>query len=601
MGQLKRFGRVLGSGLLMMAAWTVLAAPAIRQQAEIASDQGSSLVAAFEAAYTRYPSLPPGSLEALAYVASRGRAPDPTVLESDQGMPIPAGVMGLHRGQGGFADLVGEASRLTGFTRAQIENHTRANIIAAAALLDAHRNAKALREPVLENFSTAFADLSGIVVRSKSLVENYARDAYAYDVLLAADRGSDDLELRFPEHPVEFDRAFDPATLATLRAPFVRIALGDDADAVVKGLVDMSDDTSKGPGYLAKSSDYAPALWVASPNFSARSSAPTEVTIHTMQGSYAGSISWFANSASQVSAHYLLRSSDGQVTQMVRNASKAWHVGIHNNYTLGIEHEGFVDNPAWYTAAMYSASAALTKHLCATAAIDCRKAYQGASSSGVNPIAGPTVKGHQHYSSQSHTDPGIHWDWPRYYQLINGVVAGPPVVLDNFESSEGHFNTAPTYSGSTVGIATSSTAERSNLRPKNGAWSERIVLNDNTATTANWSVRFLSGSGAPSQNTQLAKAGGRIGFWAYASTGGVSVAVGVDDSDGTERSTLLALPSNAWTFVEWRLDDAAQWNAWSGGNGTITSSTTLDAIWLFRSQASTAVTVYIDDVQYRVQ
>lgn len=592
---------MLGIACSIAAALPALAAPAGPQEAGAVPTRSEALAAAFDAAYARYPSLPPGTLEALAHVASRGQAPDPAQQESDQGMPIPAGVMGLHRGQGGFADLVGEASRLTGFTREQIERRTRANVIAAAALLDAHRGAKAASEPVLENFTAALAELSGIVVRSKSLVENYARAAYAYDVLLAADRGNDDGVLRFPEHPVEFDRAFDQATLETLRAPFVRIALGDDADAVVKGLVQMIDDTSKGPGYLAKSTDYAPALWIASPNFSARTTAPTELTIHTMQGSYAGSISWFANSASQVSAHYLVRSSDGQITQMVRNASKAWHVGIHNNYTLGIEHEGFVDNPAWYTAAMYSASAKLSKHLCTVSAIDCAKAYKGASSSGVNPIAGPTVKGHQHYSSQSHTDPGINWDWPRYYSLINGAVAAPPVILDNFEGSEGHFNTAPTYSGSTVGIATSSTAERSDLRPKNGAWSERIVLNDNTATTANWAVRFLSGSGSPGQNTTLGKAGGRIGFWAYASTSGVSVAVGLDDSDGTERSTQITLPSNAWTFVEWKLDDAAQWNAWSGGNGTITSASTLDAIWLFRSQASTPVTVYLDDVQYRVQ
>lgn len=593
--------RLLLIACLSIVAWPALAAPDAVRAPESDMRRAETLTRAFDAAYARYPALPPGTLEALAQVASRGRALDPDQQESDQDMPIPAGVMGLHRGQGGFADLVGEASRLTGFSRRQIERNTRANVIAAAALLDAHRGAKAVGEPVIENFADAIAHLSGIVVRSKSLVENYARDAFAYDVLLAADRGSDDGALRFPERPVAFDRAFDLATLETLRAPFVRIALGDDADAVVKGLVDMNDDTSKGPGYLAKSTDYPPALWVASPNFSTRNTAPREVTIHTMQGSYAGSISWFANSASQVSAHYLVRSSDGQITQMVRNASKAWHVGIHNNYTFGIEHEGFVNNPAWYTAAMYSASAKLSKHLCTVSAIDCAKAYRGASSSGVNPIAGPTVKGHQHYTSQSHTDPGIHWDWPRYYSLINGAVAAPPVILDNFEGSEGHFNTAPTYSGSTVGISTSSTAERSNLRPKKGGWSERIVLNDNTATTANWAVRFLSGSGSPGQNSTLAKAGGRIGFWAYASTSGVSVAVGVDDSDGTERSTQKTLPSNAWTFVEWKLDDAAQWNAWSGGNGTITSSTTLDAIWLFRSQASTAVTVYLDDVQYRVQ
>src|SRR3546814_10857401 len=52
--------------------------------------------------------------------------------------------------------------------------------------------------------------------------------------------------------------------------------------------------------------DFPGARWVTSPNYSSRSgTAVREVAIHTMQGSYAGSISWFQNSSSQVSAHYL--------------------------------------------------------------------------------------------------------------------------------------------------------------------------------------------------------------------------------------------------------------------------------------------------------
>src|SRR3546814_5093118 len=77
--------------------------------------------------------------------------------------------------------------------------------------------------------------------------------------------------------------------------------------------------------------DFPGARWVTSPNYSSRSgTAVREVAIHTMQGSYAGSISWFQNSSSQVRAHYLIRSSDGQVTQMVREYNKGWHVRSHN-------------------------------------------------------------------------------------------------------------------------------------------------------------------------------------------------------------------------------------------------------------------------------
>jgi len=79
------------------------------------------------------------------------------------------------------------------------------------------------------------------------------------------------------------------------------------------------------------------------------------------------------------------------------------------------------------------------------------------------------------------------------------------------------------------------------------------------------------------------------------------VGVGIDDSDGTERSVSRSLPANAWTYVEWNLADAAQWNAWAGNaNGAITAgSVSLDAIWLYRAQTSYDVNVYIDDVQIR--
>jgi len=171
------------------------------------------------------------------------------------------------------------------------------------------------------------------------------------------------------------------------------------------------------------SPDYPPAIWnpAASCNYSARTAAVSHVTVHTTQGSYAGSISWFQNCSAGVSAHYVIRSSDGQVTQMVRESSKAWHVGNSNGYTVGIEHEGYVANPsAWYTTAMYNASAALTRDILASHGL-AQKVYNG--SSGWNAVPADSlynVKGHVNYASQSHTDPGSGWDWPRYKTLVAG-------------------------------------------------------------------------------------------------------------------------------------------------------------------------------------
>jgi N-acetyl-anhydromuramyl-L-alanine amidase AmpD len=121
----------------------------------------------------------------------------------------------------------------------------------------------------------------------------------------------------------------------------------------------------------------------------------------------------------------VIRSSDGQVTQMVREADKAWHVGNSNGYTIGIEHEGYVANPsAWYTTAMYNASAALTRDILASRAL-AQKVYDG--SKGWNAVPADSlynVKGHVNYASQSHTDPGSGWDWPRYKSLVAGSGSG---------------------------------------------------------------------------------------------------------------------------------------------------------------------------------
>ena len=130
------------------------------------------------------------------------------------------------------------------------------------------------------------------------------------------------------------------------------------------------------------------------------------VVIHTVQGSYSGCISWFQNSDASVSAHYVVRSSDGQITQMVKEADVGWHAGnwTYNEASVGIEHEGYVDDPGtWYTDEMYAASAALTADIL--------------SRNGI-PISRNNVIGHVEVPGATHTDPGSGWDWDYYMALI---------------------------------------------------------------------------------------------------------------------------------------------------------------------------------------
>ena len=109
-----------------------------------------------------------------------------------------------------------------------------------------------------------------------------------------------------------------------------------------------------------QAADYPGAIWNAASTSNyrvGRTAAISTIVIHVTQGSYAGTISWFKNPSAQVSAHYVVRSSDGQITQMVAEKDTAWHARDANPYSVGIEHEGFVDQPSWFTDAMYRASA----------------------------------------------------------------------------------------------------------------------------------------------------------------------------------------------------------------------------------------------------
>lgn len=164
-------------------------------------------------------------------------------------------------------------------------------------------------------------------------------------------------------------------------------------------------------------SEYSGADWVAasSENYTSGRGGHSVryIVIHTMQGSYSGSISWFRNPSASVSAHFCVRSSDGAITQMVHEGDTAWHAGnwTYNQESIGIEHEGYVADPGrWYTAAMYESSARLVRHL--------------ATKYGI-PMDRSHIIGHYEVPGATHTDPGSGWDWDRFMSLVRGEADRP--------------------------------------------------------------------------------------------------------------------------------------------------------------------------------
>ncbi|MCB9761586.1 MAG: N-acetylmuramoyl-L-alanine amidase [Alphaproteobacteria bacterium] len=144
-------------------------------------------------------------------------------------------------------------------------------------------------------------------------------------------------------------------------------------------------------------------------NYSDYSRGPSDIdiiVIHMVQGSYSGCISWFQNSAANVSAHYVVRQNDGEVTQMVLEEDVGWHAGNwdYNLRSVGIEHEGYVEDSGLATEyTMYQGSAALAADIAARNNI---------------PIDRSHIIGHVEVPNATHTDPGPYWDWTLYMALI---------------------------------------------------------------------------------------------------------------------------------------------------------------------------------------
>lgn len=133
-----------------------------------------------------------------------------------------------------------------------------------------------------------------------------------------------------------------------------------------------------------------------------------KVIVHVTQTAYTGTLAIFQNPAKKVSAHYVVRSADGHIAQCVREADIAWHAGNwdYNTSSIGIEHEGWVDKPAYFTEAMYQESAKLTAGICGRYGIPRDRAH---------------IIGHYEVPGTDHTDPGVYWDWQRYLRMVEAV------------------------------------------------------------------------------------------------------------------------------------------------------------------------------------
>ncbi len=367
----------------------------------------------FSEVYARYPHLPKGLLEAVAWRESRFM---PLLPDEPSCMAIPQGwgLFGwIEEGKGYFRENLRLIAEKTGFPLNELRVSPALQVEAFASAYEAYCQTRGLppQDPLsVKSFLVAVSYLP----LPEDLVNDFALQSELFETFRFLTDPEAAAQYQFPRWEVDLRELFGKnySILA-----FSSVIVSDEEVKTTEGIAFQRTHNA----------DYPGAIWdpAASCNYSSRNgTAITHVTLHTVQGTYAGCISWFKNCNARVSAHYVIRSSDGQITQMVREADKAWHVGTENPYTIGIEHEGYINNPSWYTPAMYQASAALVRSICQRRSIPNRSTWFGDACSGSTSAclvkSCIRIKAHQQYPNQTHTDLGPNWDWNRYYQLVNG-------------------------------------------------------------------------------------------------------------------------------------------------------------------------------------
>ena len=164
---------------------------------------------------------------------------------------------------------------------------------------------------------------------------------------------------------------------------------------------------------------FLPALkWVASPNKSSRNGQKIDlIVVHDCEGSYAGSVNWFSQTRSQVSAHLVLREDGAEATQMVEFGNNAWHACSFNRRSIGLEMGGF--EAKGFGSAEWQAAANIVAWLLKRYSIPLRWAEKGIGAGFCSHYdLGPAGGGHHDPTM----DPKV---WQSFVTLVDAAYVQP--------------------------------------------------------------------------------------------------------------------------------------------------------------------------------
>jgi N-acetyl-anhydromuramyl-L-alanine amidase AmpD len=351
--------------------------------------EAGPLDAHFEAAAREF-GVPSALLKAIAFAETRMQMVKGNA-EFDGQSPA-FGVMALR------GEQLTRGAALAGVSVDAARSEPLANIRAAAALLRAYAAEMAVDRTRIGDWATAVARYSGI--SHPQALASYVHDA-VYGVLRrgidVADRG----------------RVLSRIPRVDAIVPFPRPSI-----------------------ITASSIDFASAVWRPSPNFDDRApgdaGTPHMIIIHTCEGNYASCWGWLVNPVANVSAHYVVNEDGSEISQLVEEPKRAWHIAAtydctlnanhdcwrngqqSNHFTIGIEHAGFASQTSWSTSQI-DASARLVCDITRDRGI---------------PRDLLHIVGHGQLQPYNRTDPGANWPWADYLRRIEQH-CGSVLVIDS--------------------------------------------------------------------------------------------------------------------------------------------------------------------------
>ncbi|MYS23000.1 N-acetylmuramoyl-L-alanine amidase [Streptomyces sp. SID4948] len=283
------------------------------------------------------------------------------------------------------------AAKLTGIPDRQLRDSTAQNIRGGAALLASYQ------QDVTGGTSADPADWYGAVARYSGSGDEKAAASFADHVFARMTSGARLTTSEGQRVELPADPSIRPATGQLSRL----------------GLQPAADTTAQCPSGLdcrflpAATTNYQVA------NRPADGMDVKYIVIHDTESSYQSAVNAFQTSGNGDSAHYVMRASDGAITQMVADKDLAFHDGNYwfNMHSIGIEHEGYAAQGAtWYTQEQYQDTAALVAYLAARYDIPLDREHI----IGHDNVPGPQSS----YVVGMHWDPGPYWDWSSFMALL---------------------------------------------------------------------------------------------------------------------------------------------------------------------------------------